>query len=77
MSTSLFWKPVKDYSGTLPDGLKYALRKMDEWHNGGPQTLTKSDIPFLRGLSIGDVDGADKLIYLIEKHGEIEVEEKA
>lgn len=82
MSTNLYWRPVKPQKkNSLPNGLKYVLARRYWGSDGsisdGPSILIDEDIPFLEGVSLagqGEVkDGADMLIDLIQKHGEVEV----
>lgn len=74
MSSTLYWKPVKEYSGYLDDQLKFILR---EKHGYGFEiTLDQEDIPYLSGLADGGVKDAKKLIGLINKHGRVQLEER-
>ena len=73
MSSNLYWKPTREYSGHLPDALKFALRK--KYDNPISEEFNGEDIDFLTGLHIGGIEGADKLIELIQKHGSIIVHE--
>lgn len=72
MSSTLYWKPTAA-KGDLPDALKYKLREEYQL----PRVFDAHDIPFLRGLKACGVDGADKLISLLEKYGELEVFERS
>lgn len=77
MSSTLMWSPVMKYKGSLSDNLKFALRKRTDWcDNSANGTYGESDIPFLKGLHVGGVEDADKLIKLIEKHGDIQLAEQ-
>lgn len=73
MSSTLTWKP-KASRGSLPDELKHALKK----RFGDPidTIATATDIDFLRGLAAANIKGATKLIDLIEKHVEVEIQEE-
>lgn len=66
MSSSLVWRPKK-HRGTLPYALKQKIEGIL------PRTFSSGDVQYLQGLADCDIDGAKKLIQLIEKHGEIEV----
>lgn len=72
MSSTLTWKPVKS-KGSLPDELKWALEKGDLF-NGVEGIYGENCLSYLRGLRDGGVKGADKLIKLIEKYGEVELD---
>ncbi len=75
MSSSLCWEPVKGIANrTLPTALKFALRK----RFGEPVrvVVSNSTVPYLEGLRDAGVEGAEKLIDLIEKHGEINLNEE-
>jgi hypothetical protein len=75
MSSTLHWKPVGKYKGTLSDELKFALRKRNEFcHDAGGDYGTES-IDFLRGLAVAGIEDAEKLIKLIQKHGDIRITE--
>jgi len=65
MSSSLYWRPDRN-KGHLPDAIKQKLE-----HNSFPLTMDESDLQYLKGLADCDVDGAVKLIGLINKHGAI------
>lgn len=73
MSSTLYWKPVKNYSGYLADQLKFILRERHGY--GFDIEMTKKDIPYLQGLADANVADAKKLIRLIEKHGTIALSE--
>lgn len=64
MGSSLVWY-LNPKTHSLPDKLKYKLR-ID-----GERVFDSSDIPYLQGLADCDVDGAEILIKLIKKYGEI------
>lgn len=73
MSSALVWKPFKNYSGVLDDALKYVLEKRD-----GPSSVVgvygEESLDYLRGLRDAGVKDAGKLINLIERHGEVELD---
>jgi len=72
MSSTLTWKPTNS-RGDLPDELKWALEKSDSF-NGVGGVYDADSLPYLKGLKDGGVKGADKLIKLIEKYGEVELD---
>ena len=72
MSATLIWRVPKK-GNSLPDALKFALRKR---YSEGVHTMTEHDLPYLEGLRDGGVDGAQVLIDAINKHDEIEVWEQ-
>lgn len=67
MSSNLVWRPKKK-RGTLPKALKFVLDAQ-----GFPLTMDSDDLEYLKGLRDGNVDGAQELIDIIEKHGRIEL----
>jgi hypothetical protein len=75
MSSSLSWKPVKNYEDDFTDEVKYALRK----RYGNPSidgtTLDEGDLPYLNGLHDAGIKGMDEVIAAIEKHSAIEIKE--
>lgn len=71
MSSNLYWQPVDD-GYDLPDELKFKLREEYQL----PVTMSHSDLPFLKGLIVCDINGAKDLFQAIEKHGEVRVYEK-
>lgn len=74
MSSTLVYRPIKSYEGNLPDELKFSLLNR---FDGIIENVSVDEdfIPYLEGLKDGGVKGADKLIKLIKKHGEIELNE--
>jgi hypothetical protein len=74
MSSSLIWEPVieKDYK-TLNCDIKFSLRK----RYGDPisATLDHSDISYLEGLVDAGKKHIKEVIDLINKNGEIKIEE--
>lgn len=73
MSSSLVWKPIEPVRGTLPNALKFVLRKRsDTW----PQTFCQRDLDYLNGLIDCEVEGAKELYQLILEHGEVELREE-
>ena len=76
MTSSLYWKPVDDYSEYFPDELKYVLRtRFDCGHIDATQ-MNESDIPYLEGLRDGGIKGAAELIKAIKEHGTVVIEER-
>jgi hypothetical protein len=76
MSSNIYYRPVPKSNGTLlPDQLKFALKKLDEWNGKAEGTYSKDFIPVLEGMKAAGVDGADQLIKAIKKYGEVEIEE--
>jgi len=75
MSSSLVWRPVvKAKNKDLPCGLKHILRK----RYGDPVNRTmchEHDYDYLIALVDADIEGAQKLLDAIDRHGEIELEE--
>lgn len=75
MSTNLFWEPVKPKShNTLPYELKKALQTTYQF----PVDITVGLglYEFFRGLAAGGVKGASEVLDLIDKYGEIHLEER-
>lgn len=74
MSASLYWEPAaRQRSKPLPDALKFALRK----RYNGEAVLDRHDVPYLEGLRDADVEGAQDLIDLIEKHDAVRIWEES
>ena len=71
MSSSLEWRAINPPQHSLPNELKYTLRKKC----GDPVRgiLTSHDIPYLEGLADAGIKGARQLIELVQEHMEIEV----
>jgi len=76
MSSNLMWKPIRDDGESLPDSLKFALRK--RFGNGTIKEaeLDSDDISYLTGLADCGIVGANELIDLIEKHGKVSIWEQ-
>ena len=74
MSSYLNWEPVDRPKGTLPDELKFALRK--RFREPVDTTMHNSSVPYLEGLRDAGVKGAQALLDAIEKHGEVTVKEE-
>ena len=76
MSSSLMWKPRKAH-GFLPKELKRVISRRlwdtDGSCGGHPAVVDSRDIGYLQGLRDAKIEGAEELIGLIEKHGEIEL----
>lgn len=73
MSSNLVWEPVvKQKENVLDDQLKFIFRK----HYALPRVFDQSDIPYLTGLKDAGVIDADILIKAIEKHNQVNVQEK-
>ncbi len=75
MSMNLYWEPTERAKERLPEELKFALRK-----RGGGQcvyeTMTESEVGYLRGLYDAGIESAMDLIDAIAKHGSITVSEE-
>ncbi len=69
MSCALYWKPPGK-GKPVGDG---QLRDAVAAEFGVPAIIDTAAIPFLRGLRAAGVQGADRLIAEIERHGSIEV----
>lgn len=75
MSSCLYWKPTTPMKDSLPDRLKFVLRKhfdctrLDE-------VLDTDFIPFLRGMESAGIEGARELIDIIYEHNEIHIKEE-
>ncbi len=74
MSLSLYGKPVLQDHDDFSDQLKLALRK--RYDGFIKARLTSQDIPYLQGLLDAGVKDANKLIQLVERHGEYDVFEQ-
>ena len=73
MGANLFWRPIKDNAKDLPDQLRSILR--DHWQ-GGPWQLDNSNEDtrqYFAGLRDGGIDGAQKVLDMLEKYGKIEL----
>lgn len=75
MSSNLYYQPASKPDKLLPDELKHALRKLDEFNNTVDGIYGNELIPILRGMEAADVKGATRLIEAIKKYGEIELKE--
>lgn len=73
MSSSLEWEPRNRERESLPDELKFVLRK----RYGEPVSsiIDDSDLAYLAGLRDAGIEGAEDLIEAINKYGEIHVKE--
>jgi len=71
MSSSLVWRPICE-SKTLPDTLKFVLRK-----RGLPRTFSAGDYDYVHALMDAGVDGAEELMELINTHHEVELLEES
>jgi hypothetical protein len=71
MTSTLKWRPVVKYSGSLPDELKYVLRKRNDGERLHDVEYGEEDLEYLVGLYHANIDGADKLYKTIKKHGRI------
>jgi len=69
MSCALYWRPLRNGHHVGDHVLRDAVRR----EFGSPCRLDDGALPYLRGLAAAEVDGAQKLIDAIERHGEIEV----
>jgi hypothetical protein len=76
MSSTLYWRPRLKAAKSLPDHLKIVLRNSNTFAGGLNVTLDRENIGYLSGLRDAGVEGADKLIEAIEKHGEVELVEE-
>ena len=72
MSHTLCCRPKVNKCKTLPDALKIILLK-NQSVGYTPGTFDTPDLCYLRGLADAEVEGAEELIELIEKHGEVEL----
>jgi hypothetical protein len=74
MSSDLMWRPVSE-GEALPKTLKFALSKKlwgtDGTCGDGDVVVDSNLIPYLEGLRDAGIDGADRLIKLIETHGAV------
>ena len=76
MSSSLNWSPAKS-SGTLPSILKLAMSDRYSDSSGCIEhVFSGTDLAYLEGLRDAKVEGAQELIDLIVKHGEVRVYEQ-
>lgn len=74
MSASLNWTPPPSNGGRLSEELRRILgRKLCDTDGtiGYPTIVNESLIPYLEGLVDAGIKDSDKLISLIEKHGEV------
>lgn len=71
MSCALVYRPVQTEKSVGDSALREALR---EEFGDFPFRLTRNDLAFARGLRAAKVDGADDLIQLIERYGELEMD---
>ena len=71
MSATLKWRPLSS-GDSLPFSLRLALQKADKVEST-PTRFHSEDNDFLEGLACADVDGAQELLDLIEKHGIVEL----
>lgn len=76
MSSTLYYKPVVSNEKSLPDELKHAIKRLDQFEQTIDRVFDESDIPILRGMEASGVKGAKKLISLIEKYGQVELTEE-
>ena len=72
MSHTLCCRPKVNKRKTLPGALKIILLK-NQSVGYTPGTFATHDLCYLRGLADAEVEGAQELIKLIEKHGEVEL----
>ncbi len=66
MSVTLKWRPIKG-GRALPYELKRVLAEK------APGVWRRSSLEYLRGLRDAEVKGAQELIDVLEKHGEVEL----
>ena len=75
MSSTLTWEPQHREKDSLPDELKFVLRK--QCSDGYVDIrMSESDLAYLRGLRDAGVKGAQTLIEAIEKYESIIVREE-
>lgn len=73
MTANLCWRtPVKN-AKSLPDQLRRALTKKLNLDNGGWVIADESLEDYLEGLRDAGCEGAEELLELIEKFGEVEL----
>ena len=74
MGSTLNWKPLEEYKGSLPRELRNALQRRSP--NGlADGKYDHSDLDFLDGLRICGIKGAEVLIGLIHEHDAVYLEE--
>lgn len=74
MSSNLAWEPGCRQKNSLPDQLKFVLRK--KYGDVVDANMDTDDLPYLTGLRDAGIDGAQTLIDAIEKYDEISVVEE-
>jgi len=72
MSATLYCEPVQKDFSSLPDELMFALRKRFSLGLDG-YVFGYSEIQYLQALADQEIDGATKLMDLIEQHGKVRV----
>jgi hypothetical protein len=75
MSSNLYWRPATSGQEILPNSLKHALRKLDQF-DSLDREVGEDFIPVLRGMEAAGTEGATELIAAIEKHGSVELKEE-
>lgn len=70
MSATLTWRSLE--SKCLPDQLKFVLRDKCNWEF--PKVVSEYHISFFEGLAAAEIIGANEVLDLIEKHGQIELD---
>ncbi len=76
MSKNLQYKIIVPIEKTcLPDELKFILRRRYELDQG-PHRLKYEDRCYLQGLADADIDGAEKLLSLLDENRTIEIFEE-
>lgn len=76
MIPMLYWKPaVEQKIADLPFDLKQVIAKrfwgQDGSLRGAAMLFGPTNIPYFSGLADAGINGADKVVELLEKHGEI------
>ena len=73
MSTDLYWRPVSKDANILESHLKIVLRNSGITSGIHPVKVGREKIDYLHGLKDAGIEGAEELIEIINKYGEVEI----
>lgn len=74
MSGSLYWNLPAEKHAIKGNDLRLRSALIAEHGlDNGIVCLTYQDTPFLRGLAVGGIEGAQELVDVITEHGQIEI----
>jgi len=76
MGSTLKVEPMNRTKKSLPDDLKFILRKKLGGRTVLNHRMDEADIPYLKGLVDCEVKGAFDLIEMIEKYDEVVIDEE-